>query len=80
MALDRRLHGDANNNPASSGCTAEPVVITGTPHLKISKSPGSTSYTLGDTISFTVVVTNDGTAAAHNVQLSDTLPGSQWDP
>src|SRR5262249_61997147 len=56
------------------------------PHLNMSKVPGAPTYTLGDTISFTIVVTNDGQGTAHNVRYNplDSLPAPNhplnWGP
>jgi uncharacterized repeat protein (TIGR01451 family) len=67
--------GDANNLPSSSDCGAEPVTIT-QPVLTIQKTPDGTTYNAGDTVSFTIVVTNQGPGTAVNVHFDplDTLP------
>src|SRR5439155_366685 len=67
--------GDANNNSAVSVCGAEPVVIS-QPVLAIVKTPDGTTYHAGDTISFSIVVTNNGPGTAVNVRFSplDALP------
>ena len=67
--------GDANNNAAASSCGAEPVSV-GQPVLSIVKTPKSTTYTAGQTITFTIVVTNAGPGTATNVRFApaDALP------
>jgi uncharacterized repeat protein (TIGR01451 family) len=67
--------GDANNQPSSSACGAEPVVIT-QPVLQIVKTPDGTQYHAGDTINFQIVVTNNGPGTALNVHYNpaDALP------
>ena len=67
--------GDANNNPAFSGCGSEPVTIA-RPILAIAKTPDGTTYALGATIKWTVVVTNQGPGTAQSVTFApaDVLP------
>ena len=67
--------GDANHNPATSGCGAEPVNIA-RPVLTIAKTPDNGTYTPGQTISWTIVVTNQGPGTAQGVALApaDILP------
>jgi uncharacterized repeat protein (TIGR01451 family) len=67
--------GDANNNAVSTNCGDEPVVIT-KPVISVVKTPKGTQYHAGDTISFSVVVTNNGPGTATNVHLAppDSLP------
>jgi uncharacterized repeat protein (TIGR01451 family) len=69
--------GDANYNPSThTDASGECFTVVGHPHLTLAKTPDNAIYTLGDTISFTLVVKNTGDATAHNVQLSpsDALP------
>src|SRR5207248_662898 len=65
----------ANNNSATSGCGAEPVTIP-KPVLAIVKTPDGGTFHAGDTISFSIVVTNNGPGTATNVRFSplDALP------
>src|SRR6266852_4913081 len=69
------LAGQPRNVSVSSNCGDEPVTIT-QPVLTIQKTPDGTTYKAGDTVSFTVVVTNTGPGTAVNVHFSprDTLP------
>src|SRR5439155_17503822 len=55
--------GDANNNSAVSACGAEPVTIP-KPVLAIVKTPDGGTFHAGDTISFSIVVTNNGPGTA----------------
>src|SRR5439155_1574865 len=51
------------------------------PDLHIVKSPDGQTINAGDTATFTIVVSNQGTGVAHNVTLSDPLPaggGVNW--
>ena len=67
--------GDANNQPALSGCGAEPVVVP-RPSLTIVKTPDGSTFAAGQNISFTISVTNTGPGIAQNVRLAppDALP------
>ena len=63
-----------------SACTtfsAEPIIcipfLAGSPRLAIGKS-GPPQTELGETVTWDVVVTNEGTAEAKNVEVTDTLP------
>ncbi len=48
----------------------------GTPDLSITKKVSETTAHFGDTLTYTVVVTNSGTAAATNVVIDDTMSGT----
>ncbi|MGE5297637.1 MAG: hypothetical protein ACM3KM_00550 [Acidobacteriaceae bacterium] len=67
--------GDANNNPVSSGCTLEPVVIVSNPDVHVAKTAAKTPINSGDTASFTITTSNAGPGTATNVVTTDTLPG-----
>jgi uncharacterized repeat protein (TIGR01451 family) len=72
--------GDSNNLSAQSGCADEPVVVKGA-SIHIVKKADKAQVSVGDTIGFTMTVSNDGTGDAHGVKLSDTLPvkpGLAW--
>ncbi|HEY8755194.1 MAG TPA: DUF11 domain-containing protein [Candidatus Dormibacteraeota bacterium] len=77
--------GDAFNNSASEGCngTNESQTIS-TPLLSITKTADNATVSAGDTIGFTIKVTNSsaaGTGNATGVTLSDPLPagtGINW--
>ena len=53
--------GDGNNNPISSGCGEESVVINGAA-IHIVKTADATTVTAGEQIGFTLTVWNDGAA------------------
>jgi uncharacterized repeat protein (TIGR01451 family) len=71
--------GDTTNNSANDqGGTAEQTVVNiesdvGGPRLTIDKIGGETVHS-GDTVDFTIVVSNQGATTAQNVLLSDPLP------
>src|SRR5438093_1171057 len=49
------------------------------PTLSILKNPKNGTYNLGDPVTFTIVVTNNGPGTATSVTLDDLLPGSPAD-
>jgi len=72
--------GDANNNPVSSGCGEESVVIHGAA-IHIVKTADAAKVNVGSPIGFTLTVSNSGDGDARGVQLNDTLPtnpGLSW--
>jgi uncharacterized repeat protein (TIGR01451 family) len=72
--------GDGNNNPASSGCGEEAVVIHGAA-IHIVKTADAAKVNVGSPIGFTMTVFNGGDGDATGVQLKDTLPtnpGLSW--
>lgn len=58
------------------GSTPAPVVLgaTGQPNLTITKTVNPTLANPGDTVGFTVTVTNNGNLTAFNTTLEDSLP------
>jgi uncharacterized repeat protein (TIGR01451 family) len=69
--------GDDNNNPASSGCQEE-VLLVISPHISISKKPDSQTIRNGDTASWTITVTNEGDSTLTNVHVTDAqAPGCE---
>ena len=49
-----------------------PVVVTpGTPHIAITKNPKEQSVPSGSTVTWTIVVTNDGAVTLTNVRVTD---------
>ena len=72
--------GDSNNNPASSACGEESVVIHGA-DIQIVKTADAAKVNVGSPIGFTMTVFNAGDGEARGVQLNDTLPtnpGLSW--
>ncbi len=74
--------GDAKNEGATSACGTEPLTVNA-PKLSIIKTSdtGETLVSAGDTIGFTITVTNAGPGTATGVTLSDplpTTPGLSW--
>jgi uncharacterized repeat protein (TIGR01451 family) len=69
-------------NLAAPVFTAAPVVITvNCPNVVITKVADATSASAGDTIGYTITVTNNGAGAADTVTVTDTLPtnaGLSW--
>jgi uncharacterized repeat protein (TIGR01451 family) len=72
--------GDSNNQPATSGCADEPVVVNGAA-IHILKTADAASVKEGKDIGFTMTVWNSGNGDAHGVTLTDQLPakpGLSW--
>jgi uncharacterized repeat protein (TIGR01451 family) len=69
--------GDANNRPALSGCTDEELVVAPVVDLSITKSgsPATQVLTASSTITWTMVVTNNGPDTDTGVKVSDPMPG-----
>jgi uncharacterized repeat protein (TIGR01451 family) len=77
-----------NNDFSKKSGYSDPTVSVGTPvsgtcvaQLSVTKTADATSVTAGDTVGYTIAVTNDGQLAATNVAASDTLPtdaGLSW--
>ena len=55
---------------------AQGVAVTTSANLQIVKSASQSVATIGDTISYAIVVTNNGPAAATNVQVLEQLPSA----
>jgi uncharacterized repeat protein (TIGR01451 family) len=68
--------GDANNDPAVSNCTDEPLVVAPVVDLAITKSgsPATQVLTSSSTITWTMVVTNNGPDTDTGVKVSDPMP------
>ncbi|HEX6680174.1 MAG TPA: hypothetical protein VF063_05970, partial [Gaiellaceae bacterium] len=69
--------GDTNNAASSTVCgdvAESPLVIK--PHISISKSPDAQTVLIGQTATFSITVTNDGSSTLTNVVVTDALaPG-----
>jgi uncharacterized repeat protein (TIGR01451 family) len=67
--------GDDKNDPASSKCSDEAVLVIN-PHITILKTPDQQTIVAGQTASFTIQVINDGDSNLTNVVVTDALaPG-----
>jgi uncharacterized repeat protein (TIGR01451 family)/fimbrial isopeptide formation D2 family protein len=64
--------GQLNNYHASGAATITP----NSADLAVVKTVSNAAPNVGDTITFTVTVTNNGPNTAHNVKLKDTFPNS----
>ena len=65
--------GDDFNNPSSSGCNDEPVVVNA-PDLTLTKTADHATVNAGDPLGFTITVSNAGPGTAKGVTLADPLP------
>ena len=88
------LAGQVVNVAAAGGTAPDGSEVTGegtetivtessTPHLSISKETTSTpangeTYALGETITYSIVATNDGNLTLTNVVVRDELTGDEW--
>ena len=68
--------GDANNEPATSGCTEEPLVVAPLVDLTVTKAgaPADQELTSSSTITWTMVVTNNGPDTDTGVKIVDPMP------
>ena len=66
--------GDLNNSSGSSGPLDEPVNIALQADLALAKTVSNATPNVGDTITYTVTLSNNGPNDATNVQVTDTLP------
>lgn len=64
---------DTNNSTLSAQTSTAPVSI-GAPELRITKSDGRASAAPGDTLTYTLLVTNTGTYTATGVVITETVP------
>ena len=75
--------GDAGNNPSSDGCGEQFKVLPGVPDVSAVKTSdaGSTYVQPGQTITYTVTVTNAGLGADNAVTVTDSNPaGTTYQP
>ena len=84
-------NNNANGGAVADATNTDPVTDPGLitchvlpPSLHVVKTPDGATYNLGDTINWTIVVSNTGTGTAHTVTLNDTLPNPNgtlvWGP
>ncbi len=66
--------GDPNNNSVTSGPLDEPVTIPSQADLAVSKTVSNPTPNVGNTISYTLTLTDNGPDAATNAQVTDLLP------
>jgi uncharacterized repeat protein (TIGR01451 family) len=66
--------GDSNNTSVFSGPLDEPVTIPPAADLALSKTVNDPTPNVGDTVVFTVTLTNHGPDTATDVQVNDPLP------
>jgi len=70
-----------NNDSMEDDQDEVPVTVTPIFDLALTKTSPTGPYVPGDTITFSIFVTNQGTAPAYNVELTDYLPaGLLFDP
>jgi hypothetical protein len=66
--------GDSDNGSASTGPLDEPATIVGQVDLLLTKTVNDSTPSVGDTITYTVALTNKGPDTATGVQVDDLLP------
>jgi uncharacterized repeat protein (TIGR01451 family) len=67
-------NGDPNNNSVASAPLVEPVTIAQQADLALSKTVNNPTPNVGDTVTFTVTLTNKGPDTATTVSVNDALP------
>ena len=67
---------DSNNNNNSTSEQTTVIILSQTADLSILKSGLSDTVTVGDNITYTITVTNNGSDEAEEVVLTDNLPGN----
>ncbi|MCC7370482.1 MAG: DUF11 domain-containing protein [Chloroflexi bacterium] len=67
---------DPSNNSVSTGTTGNGIVVTPAADLLISKTPQSSTVTVGQDVTYVLSVTNAGPDQATAVTVVDTLPAS----
>ncbi|MFC4639126.1 beta strand repeat-containing protein [Deinococcus hohokamensis] len=73
-AVAVKLNSTANTNPTTD--LASCVYPTVAPAITVAKTASVTNAKPGDTITYTITVTNSGTAAATGVKLTDAIPAN----
>ena len=67
--------GQPNGRTYTNDPTSTDTVTVTAPQLTITKTPASSTATAGASDSYTIVVGNSGHGNAHNVTVTDTVPG-----
>jgi uncharacterized repeat protein (TIGR01451 family) len=67
-------NGDPNNNPVASAALDEPVTILEQADLALTKTVSDPAPNVGDTISYTITLADNGPDPATHVTVSDLLP------
>jgi uncharacterized repeat protein (TIGR01451 family) len=86
--INNTTNGGAIGSATNAASVSDPGTITCQflpPDLHIVKTPDNGTYQLGDTVSFTIVVSNTGQGPSTNTQVTDNLPvpagsGLVWGP
>ncbi len=70
----------ATNEPSGDQVdnTDDATIVVNCADVHVEKTADNTPINAGDEACFTIVVSNDGEGTAHDVTLSDTLPGTGW--
>ncbi|MCA9127805.1 MAG: DUF11 domain-containing protein [Planctomycetales bacterium] len=86
VAVDGTTRGSISNTASvtstetdsdtTNNSVTEPTTVNGNIDLAVTKTEGSDPVAAGGTLSYTIVVTNNGPSTATNVVVTDTLPTS----
>ncbi len=77
VTVDVAAHNQtASASSSSTVITPGPPTSGGAPILTVTKAVDTTSTTLGQTLNYTITVTNSGTAAATDVVMNDVMSGT----
>jgi len=71
------VHGTYQNEDVTAEDTAT-VLVNGTPSIDVTKVADVSEASEGDTITYTIVVTNTGNVSLAGVFANDSLTGSHW--
>jgi len=73
-------HVSAINEPAGNQVdnTDDATIVVNCADVHVDKTADDTPINAGDKACFTIKVSNDGAGTAHDVKLTDTLPGTGW--
>jgi uncharacterized repeat protein (TIGR01451 family) len=65
----------SDSNSGNNSITVTTTVVTSAADLSVTKTDSPDPVTVGNSLSYTIVVTNNGPSRADGVMLTDTLPG-----